>query len=295
MQGEKDTLFNLNEAVSTYLALREQHTPVKMVWQSWGHSSSTPAPGELDLGNPDPATQYETGRVFAWFERYLRDQPVDTGPPFAYFRDWVSYTGNAAPAYASSGNYPVGQSTNLYLSGTRLAPSAPLVANGTQSFWTAPAGAPTNLTPFESISYFAKVPVPEADLPGTTATWNSDPLASNVDVVGSPRLTVRITSLTAALTQALGPAGQLVVFVRMQDVAPDGTASDINMLTAPVRVPDVTQPVTVTLPAFVHRFAPGHRIRLVVAASSLNYRGGLGANLVSITSGPGQVLSLPVV
>jgi ABC-2 type transport system ATP-binding protein len=40
MQGEDDTLFNLNEAVATYDALRSQHTPVKMVWQSRASSAA---------------------------------------------------------------------------------------------------------------------------------------------------------------------------------------------------------------------------------------------------------------
>ena len=47
LQGEKDTLFNLQEAVATYRGLRARGVPVKMVWQSWGHSGSTPAP-EID-------------------------------------------------------------------------------------------------------------------------------------------------------------------------------------------------------------------------------------------------------
>ena len=42
VQGQKDTLFNLNEAVATYRSLQAQKTPVKMVWQSWGHSGSDP-------------------------------------------------------------------------------------------------------------------------------------------------------------------------------------------------------------------------------------------------------------
>ena len=42
VQGQKDTLFNLNEAVATYDSLRAQGTPVKMIWQSWGHSGSEP-------------------------------------------------------------------------------------------------------------------------------------------------------------------------------------------------------------------------------------------------------------
>ena len=88
MQGQNDTLFNLQEAVATYRGLRAQGTPVKMIWQSWGHSGGgTPAPGELDMA--EPASSYEGKRVLHWFARYLKDKDVSTGPRFSYFRDWV--------------------------------------------------------------------------------------------------------------------------------------------------------------------------------------------------------------
>ena len=52
----------------------------------------------------------------------------------------------------------------------------------------------------------------------------------------------------------------------------------------------------VTLPGIVHRFAPGHQLRLVIAGGSTNYRGGLTPNPVSITTGStGQMLTLPIV
>ncbi|HEX7718086.1 MAG TPA: CocE/NonD family hydrolase C-terminal non-catalytic domain-containing protein, partial [Marmoricola sp.] len=296
MQGQHDTLFNLNEAAATYRALEDRGVPVRMIWQSWGHSSSAAAPGEFDLGNLDPDTQYETGRVANWFDHYLKDTGADLGPAFAYFRDWIDYTGNAAPAYASSDTFPVGSAKKYYLSGSQLVASPLLLAKAAQTFLTAPGGVPTNFSEIDAISYFSQVPKLEYDVPGTSAQWNTAPLTEDVDVVGSPELTLRVTSLTAALTQALGPAGQLVLFTRLQDVAPDGTATDLRGLTAPVRIADVTKPFTVTMPAVVYRFQPGHRIRLVVSASSVNYRGGLTANVVTVASGnAGQVLSLPVV
>ncbi|MEO6470276.1 MAG: CocE/NonD family hydrolase, partial [Aeromicrobium sp.] len=89
IQGQNDTLFNLNEAAATYKALKAQHTPVKMIWQSWGHSGSTPAPGEISLSAPDPSTQYETARIADWFDHYLKGSAVSTGPEFSYFRNWV--------------------------------------------------------------------------------------------------------------------------------------------------------------------------------------------------------------
>jgi predicted acyl esterase len=293
-QGEFDTLFNLNEAVATYKALKLQKTPVKMIWHSWGHSNGTPAPGELSLNDPQPTQQYETARVAAWFDHYLKNLTVDTGPNFAYFRDWVSYTGNAAPAYAASSSFPVGTARSYYLTGSQLSATKPL-AGGSQTFLTPAAGAPTSINPLDAVGSFLPAPLPEQDASGSFAAWNSASLTQPVAVVGSPKLTVTVGAPIAAVSQVVGPAGMLVLFVRLQDVAPDGTVTDIKQLTAPVRILDVTRPFTVTMPAIAHQFAAGHQIRLVVAGGSVNYRGGQEANLVTINGGAGQVLSLPVV
>ncbi|HET7734892.1 MAG TPA: CocE/NonD family hydrolase [Nocardioidaceae bacterium] len=295
MQGQNDTLFNLNESVATYHALKAQGTPVKMVWHSWGHSGG-PQPGEIDLGAPDPATQYQTGRILAWFDHYLKGRNnVGTGPAFAYFRDWVDYTGNAAPAFGTSSSFPVGTAKTYTFSGTgQLTQGVPAV--GSQTFTTVAAGAPTSINPFDVLGGYAPLPaVPATDLPGTFAAWTTPALTSKVDVVGSPVATFRVSAPTVTLSQLAGPAGQLVLFVKVQDVAPDGTASLIYNLEAPIRVPDATKPIKVTLPAIVHRFEQRHQIRLVVAGGSTNYRSGVTATPVTIASGLGQTLSLPVV
>ena len=295
LQGENDTLFNLNEAAATYKALKAQGTPVKMVWQSWGHSGSTPAPGELNLSSPDPATQYETARVADWFAHYLQGSTVGTGPNFAYFRDWVSYSGIATPAYATSNSFPIGANKKYYFSGTGQLVSNPLtVQAGSQSFTTPPFGPPSSINPADVVSGYTGQ-LPQADLPGTFATWTTSPLTAPVNVAGIPLLTVKVQAPTAAATQSAGPAGQLVLFVKIEDVAADGTASLIHGLEAPIRVPDVTKPITLTLPGIVHQFAAGHSIRIVVAGGSDNYRGGLTATPVTIASGTTQSVVLPTV
>ena len=296
IQGENDTLFNLNEAVATFKALRAQGTPVKMIWQSWGHSGSTPAPGEIDLGAPDPAAQYETGRIATWLDHYLKGTPGSTGPLFSYFRDWVSYSGNAAPAFGVANNFPVGAARTYRLSGKgQLVTGLTPTAAGSQSFLTPPAGAPTSFDTADVLSgYIGQLP-PLGDLPGTYASWTTPALTSAVDVVGSPTVRLKVTAPTAAVTQGAGEAGELVLFVKVADVGPDGKASLIHGLEAPVRLPDVTKPFTVTLPGIVHQFAPGHQLRLIVAGGSLNYRGGLTPVPVTIASGAAQTLTLPVV
>lgn len=291
-QGQNDTLFNLNEGVATFTALRKAKVPVKMLWVEGGHSGPL-APGEIDFAAPDPSTQYITQRVTSWFDHYLKGTSADTGPLFGYFRDWVTYSGSARPAYATSSTFPVGTGRRLFLSGTALTSDATKIAAGSQTFVTPPAGAPTTTNVIDVVG--SKVPLPEKDLPGTAATWATGALASNLDVVGSPTLDLTVSAPLAQVAQSVD-AGKLTVFVRIEDVAADGSARTVRNLVAPVRVPDVSKSFRVTLPAFVHRFAPGHQLRLVVAGGSVNYRGGLVPTPVTIATGSaGQVLTLPVV
>ena len=134
------------------------------------------------------------------------------------------------------------------------------------------------------------------NLPGTFASWTGAPLAQATTVVGSPKLDVTLSAPAAALTQAAGPGGQLVFFAKVYDVDASGTAFLINGLVAPIRVADVTRPIHVTLPAFAHRFAAGHRIAVYIAGGDTNYRAGTTPTPVSVTTGSlAQRLKLPVV
>ena len=134
------------------------------------------------------------------------------------------------------------------------------------------------------------------DPPGTAIRFATEPLPEPVDVVGSPRLTVTLDS-PAALTQGAGPEGRLVLFAKLYDIAPDGTTIELpNRLISPVRVTDVTRPVTIELPGIVHRFGSGHRLAVVLAGGDTAYRGSTEPQAVSLTTGPGieQELTLPV-
>jgi ABC-2 type transport system ATP-binding protein len=286
MQGQNDTLFNLNEAAATFQALKAQGTPVKMIWKEGGHSGPA-ASGEFD---------YLTPRIYGWFDHYLKGLDTSTGPTFAYFRDWVSYTGSAVPAYTSSTSFPVGTSRTWRLSGAGALTSATTAAAGSQSFLTPAAGLATSLDQLDVLgSYTGQVPQTVNDAPGTYAAWTSPVLGSNLDVVGSPVVQLKVDAPTAAVSQATGPGGMLVLFVKVSDVAPDGTSRLVHGLEAPVRIPDVTKPFTIRLPGIVHRFAAGHQLRLTVAGGSANYRGGLTAVPVTIASGSTQTLTMPVV
>jgi ABC-2 type transport system ATP-binding protein len=271
-----------------------------MIWQSWGHSKGTPAPGELDMSAAGLHNTYLGRRFLAWFDHYLKDLPTQTGPAFAYFRDWIGYTGDAAPAYASNDAYPAGRMAPLYLSGdTDLVTSAGDVRPGSQSYANAPGGAPTSYSETSAVQG-SLVPDQQTvpyDTPGTFAAWTSPPLAADLVTVGVPTLDLTLDCPAAALTKTGGPAGQLVLFAKLYDVGPDGTISLRNRLVSPVRVADVTGPVHIELPGTVQQWSAGHRIRLVLAASDAAYAGNTDVFAVTVHNGPSQpgTLRLPVV
>ena len=189
----------------------------------------------------------------------------------------------------------MGANKKYYLSGTgQLVSNSLTVQAGSQSFVTPPFGAPSSINPLDVVGGYTGQ-LPQADLPGTFATWTTSPLSAPVKVAGIPTVTVKVNAPTAQVSQGLGPAGQLVLFVKIEDVAADGSASLIHGLEAPIRVPDVTKPITLTLPGIVHQFAAGHSIRIVIAGGSDNYRGGLTATPVTIASGTSQSVVLPTV
>ncbi len=269
-QGENDSLFDLQQAVATYHALRHQHTPVTMVWQSWGHSGGTDSPGESAVLN----------RLNdAWFGHYLQHTAPRPARDFTFFRPWVS---DPAHAYASARSFPIGTTEHLYLStpltqdSAGLTPTSSEVTTGDQAFTTPaskdPTHDPESLTQQVDPVHLGKMnDVTVADPPGTAVSYETAPLASTTDVVGVPRVRVTISAPSAELTAA--PAGTLGLFFRVEDIAPDGTVDLPDGLISAARfvTSDVGRTVTVRLPGIAHRFPAGHRIRLVIAGSDTAY------------------------
>ncbi|MBT2380911.1 CocE/NonD family hydrolase [Streptomyces sp. ISL-111] len=289
VQGQADSLFNLNEATATYKTLKAQGTTAKMIWQSWGHSGGQ-APGELDLSEGDLENSYVGQRVLAWFDRYLQKKAeTETGPEFAYYRSWQSGYGTAATVPALS--------QKMYLSGDgKLVDNRSKVVRGSRQYtnWLVPTSHSES-----SIAPLIGLPDPKPyDTKGTYLGWRSAPLTAPVDVVGAPKATLKVLSPKAERVQDSGDASdKLVLFAKVYDVAPDGTRKLVNRLVSPVRVPDVTRPFTVELPGIVHRYEKGHRLEFVIAASDTAYFGNRGIKPVTVVSAPEDtgVLELPVV
>jgi ABC-2 type transport system ATP-binding protein len=308
-QGEADTLFNLQESVATYTKLKAQGTPVSMDWQSWGHSNSTPVPGELDKRHP--LASYQGRQLVAWFNHYVKRTGSQPPLDFRYFRDWVfASTNNITQAYAVAPGFPVGNRKTYYLSGQdaggqtdagksfgggSLVTSKAQVVPGTSSYTsTAPYGP--NYTETSAVESSINPEPPVTDPATSSIRFVTPTLTDELNVVGSPRLTVQLRS-SASSTQVMGPAGELVIFAKVYDIGPDGTVELPRRLISPARIADVTRPVTIELPGIVHQFAPGHRLAIVLTGGDLAYRGSSVAQAVTLTTGGANIqqLSLPLV
>ena len=293
-QGQADTLFNLHEATATYRSLKKQGTPVKMIWQQWGHSHA-PLPGEFDLAHPD--TNYEGQVITAWFDHYLKGIGTAPALDFSWFRDYVPYKGNAAPAFTSAPSYPLPGTTTLYGSGSSLVPISTGLKDGSTTIGV-PAQTPLSYTETSALDQSK----PVTDLPGGTAALSTGPLANNVDVVGIPTATLQLASPTALATQRGGPGSQLVAFVKLYDVAPDGSIDLPHRVISPIRIADISKPVQVSLPGLVHRFPKGHTMKLVVSLSDAAYKNNNFAQLVTLSTSqkapttltlPGKLSGMP--
>lgn len=294
-QGQADTLFNLQEAIATWSALKVRDVPVKMVWQSWGHSTAAPVPGELDLRKP--AGETFLGAMYAaWFDHYLLGKGPAPSLDTEYFRDWA-YSGDTraavADAYARAPGYPVAPASRLLLSGAdALVPDAGAVQDGSTTFAAVvPAGLPASYSEFPVL---AQDEAP-SDTPGTFAQFTSAPLERDLDLAGVPAVTVRLARTLPAVPLPDG-AGDLVLFGKLYDIAPDGTVTLKHKLVAAARISSFDEPVRIELPGVVQRFPAGHRLALVLAASDAGYRGNVlpGDVTVTTTAAEPGVLELPV-
>jgi hypothetical protein len=303
-QGEDDTLFQLHEATATYEALRQQGTPVKMIWQSWGHSQSTPAPGELGHGSGgyslyDAAghTTYEGQTIMQWFDHYLKDDPAAPSLDFTFFRPWVRYTGDADQAYGRAPAYPIGSDETLDLSGSNALVADPAaVQSGSSTFTTPAAGAPTSYSEISAVETNAEPGSEPSDVPGSFAEYETGPLAQNTDVVGIPSVDVKVSAPVHQGISPTGAIGNLVLFLKLYDLSPSGYITLPDKLIAPIRIPATGGSIHVDLPGIVHRFPAGDRIALVIAGGDEAYRGNVVAGPVTISTSPSSpgVLHLPV-
>lgn len=300
VQGQSDTLFNVNDATASYLSLKAAGTPVAMIWNSGGHGGYNSQPGECEVYDNSTTTGldqcYLTQRALAWFNRYLRgDTSVDTGPGFAFHRSWVAGdgSGSAFSQYGQAPGFPAQAMQAFTLSGSAdLVLDATKAVAGSATVLNPAGGTPASYT--ESSNFSGPAASPNlarapSDPTGQIASFTSAPFTRDVVSVGVPR---------ARLNIANSNTRDLVFFAKLWDVDAAGNATLIKRLIAPVRVPaaDVGKPVEFNLVGFAHQFKQGHRLRLSIASTDMTSYNAKVADLITITTGgaDASTLFLPV-
>ncbi|MDP9324982.1 MAG: hypothetical protein M3O87_00405 [Candidatus Dormibacteraeota bacterium] len=318
VQGEHDFLFNENEAIATYLALKARGVPVEMIWQYGAHGYDGPLTGggtnegdlQGDLGaqGADPSNplayggKYLPRRIVAWIDHHLRHTNVPTGPEFSYYRDWIQYDhhGYAGLAFGDAAAYPAQPMMALPLSGSAdlLAPGRSPQA-GIAQVINPPGGIPASFTEmpnFQAPDSLNGGPspwtgLPPSDPPGQAAPFTSDAFIRDLVSVGGPTAHIHLRHSTSA--------PDITLFAKLFDVAPDGTATLVPRAPAPVRIPapaatDLT--ADIKLLPFAHLFPSGHRVRLTLASTDAAMAGNLAPDVITLVQGGPDpaTLSLPV-
>ncbi|MFD3547283.1 alpha/beta fold hydrolase [Streptomyces sp. NPDC058655] len=249
VQGQDDSLFPLDQADAMARAIAANGAPVAVDWAAGGHDGGMREAGRANA------------RVAAWFDRYLKeDAGADTGPAFRVSRSGgIDSTDGAVQLRGADGDrYP----------GLTSGPRQFALSGREQSFANPAGGAPPALSSLPGIggqlaAFGAGLSL---DFPGQNARFESEPLAEDLRITGTPTVTLKVRSTAAD--------GSAVLFGKVYDVGPDGRQQVLpSQLVAPVRVEDAREGRTVglRLPAIDHAVEAGHRLRLVVAATDLGF------------------------
>ncbi|GAA3104864.1 CocE/NonD family hydrolase [Streptomyces echinatus] len=251
VQGQRDSLFTLDQADAAEKAIRANGAPVDVDWIAGGHDG-----GDMETGRVE-------ARMRAWFDRYLKDDKgTDTGPAFRITRTGGvdSTNGTAQLRGAGADTYP----------GLRDHRRAIALTGGEQHVANPAGASPPGVSALPGLGGGGLAQLSalgvgvSLDFPGQYAKFDSAPLTRDLRITGTPTATVHITSTR----------DDAVLFGKVYDVGPGGTRQVLPaQLVAPLRVTGAKagKDVTVTLPAIDHEVQKGHRLRLVLASTDLGY------------------------
>ncbi|MEV6181534.1 CocE/NonD family hydrolase [Streptomyces sp. NPDC052016] len=251
IQGQTDSLFTLAQSDAAAKTIRANGAPVDVDWIAGGHDG-----GDMESGRVQ-------ARVASWFDRYLKDdEAADTGPAFRVTRTLGTGTGDGEPRLSgvTADAYPGlgGEPRSFALTGREQTVDNPAGA-------TPPAVSALPGIGGGGLSQLSTLGVGVSlDFPGQFAAFESAPVRDDVQITGSPTVTVHVRSTT----------DDAVLFAKVYDVGPGGARQVLpSQLVQPVRVEGAKagKDVTITLPAIDHEVEDGHRLRLVLASTDLGY------------------------
>ncbi len=265
VQGMADSLFGLDQADATAAALKANGTPFAMYWTDGGHDG------------PSSTADADRRAADTWLDDRLRGtgtRPPDgtTGIPAFTYAGTRPRRAPAAPLFTMDG-YP----------GIRPMNETPLklkpLAAGGGGFVSPPGGQPASLTTVPQGGGLGGLTLPGwqlAALPGQFAAFDTEPAPQRIEVLGSPKLTLRVTSSAADAT----------LFVSLWQVTGE-TATLPRRLVAPVRiatVPGHLTEVEVALPAAGYTVEAGSTWRVLVSSTDGGFAVPRAARAYTVTA-----------
>ncbi|WP_326688648.1 CocE/NonD family hydrolase [Streptomyces sp. NBC_01795] len=256
----RDTVLRLVEHLP-----RESGAPVRGLIGPWSHQYP-------DRGlPPGPAIGF-LQETLRWWDKWLKPEERTAAPAGEkdvmdepLLRSWISESHPPATVYPQLAGRWVGDgawpSPAVAMTPYELPGSGPVLVRSPQQTGV-DAG---RFFPFGNDS---DLPPDQREEDGRSVCFDSGALEGRVEVLGRPRVRLRITSDV--------PRGQVVA--RVCDVAPDGSSTLVTrgVLNLAARhgrdqvvewEPGTTEDVTFELNGIGHAFPPGHRIRLALSSA----------------------------
>ena len=248
----RDTVLRLVEHLP-----RESGAPVRGLIGPWSHQYP-------DRGlPPGPAIGF-LQETLRWWDRWLKDK--DTGVmDEPLLRSWISESHPPATVYPELPGRWAGDDTWPAPSVTMTPYELP-----GQGLMTVRSPQQTGIDAgrFFPFGNDSDLPPDQREEDSRSVCFDSAVLEDRVEVLGRPRVKLRITSQV--------PRGQVIA--RVCDVAPDGastlvTRGVLNLLTRHGRErpvewePGATEDVVLELNGIGHAFPPGHRVRLALSSA----------------------------
>ena len=266
LQGENDSLFGMDQANANYQAIRRNGGPVNMVWFAGGHDGG------------DQETTRINALTAQWLSHWLAPgvtgQAATGQPGFAVTRvlGFDPSSDQASLGIATAASYPGLAGTTRRLVRLTGPPQAIVSPAG---------GAPASISVFPGLGPLG-APGLTFDMPGQSAAFTSAPLASPLQLTGSPVVRIRVSGAPA-----------VTLFAKIYDVDQAGNATLPSQLVSPVRVTGAQRGrvVSVALAGLDYAFAAGHRLRLVLTTTDFAYASTAGPAVYRVAlAGPGVTM-----
>jgi len=273
VQGERDTLFGLDQSDANARAIAAKGTPVAVTWYSGGH----------DGGSPDRVTR---DRISNWFTYYLAKSGAAPAPTFNYSVEGpLSDTGRARTRTLQVRAYP-GLSGAVPVLRTTLA-----LSGSKQTVLNPPGGSPAAISSLPGLSGLAGNALANLSggIPGQVARFSSSPLQSLMVIAGTPRVSVAVSAvpLAGAATSTDGA----VLFAAVSKVTAGGTRVLAGSAVAPIRITGLptngtAKTVQVDLPAVAFQVEAGSRIEVTLSTTDQGFAGPTAPAVYQISLAP---------